>query len=141
MNTVKAREPEIRIIDWQKLLTVALDHPIQTSLFVITFAFLLLVEPPILLSLLLLSTLVYFIFAFGEQSSRLKDASENVSALAEEPAAPQAPAVADNVAAPSTTTEETPRSPARRSTRRPSEAQRSQANPQRSRQRTSRNPK
>jgi hypothetical protein len=141
VNTIKAPEPGIRVIDWQKLLTVALDHPVQTSLFVITFAFLLLVEPPIPLSFLLLSTLVYFIFAFGSQSSRVEGKLDNVSALPGEPTAPQAPVVAENVAAPSATSQETTRSPARRSTRRASEPKRPQANPQRNRQRTSRNPK
>ncbi|CAI8956490.1 conserved protein of unknown function [Methylocaldum szegediense] len=146
MNTINASEPGLRVIDWKKLLNVALDHPVQTSFFVITFAFLLFVEPPVPLSLFLLSTLVYFIFAFGEQSSRVENKAVNVSALTEEPTTPRAPAVAEkvlaeNAAAAPVTAQETTRSPARRSTRRASESQRSQANPQRSRQRTSRNPK
>ncbi|MBP1151731.1 hypothetical protein [Methylocaldum sp. RMAD-M] len=140
MNTVKEPESGTRIIDWQKSLAIILDHPIQTSLFIVTFAFLLLVEPPVLMSLLLLSILVYFIFALGERLARVADRPESSLDLTEKHVPTTGAAVAENIAAASATTKEKPRSPARRTTQRGSDSQKAQAKPQRSRQRASKNP-
>ncbi|BBA33546.1 hypothetical protein sS8_1588 [Methylocaldum marinum] len=141
MNTVKASEPKIRLFDWQKSLTIILDHPVQTSLFIITFAFLLLVEPPVLVSLLLLSTLLYFIFALGESVSRVEDPAESSSVLTEEQAPSTDPAIAESFEAPSTGTGEAGRRPPRRTAQRGNDPQNAQANRQQPRRRASKTPK
>jgi hypothetical protein len=141
VNTVKASEPKIRLVDWQKSLTIILDHPVQTSLFIVTFAFLLLVEPPVLLSLLLLSTLLYFVFALGECASRVEAPAESSSVLAEEQSPSKGSAIAESSAAPLTGMDETNRRPARRAAQRGSDPQSSQASRQQPRRRASRTPK
>ncbi|HYE34907.1 hypothetical protein [Methylocaldum sp.] len=135
MNTAKASEPKTGIPDWQKFISVILDYPIQTSLFIINFAFLLLIDPPVLLSILLLSALVYFIFAFGHRLSQVTDLPESYSDVAKGHFPAANPTAVENFEAHSTPITEPPKSPTRRVAQSASDPQRSQAKPQRTRRR------
>jgi hypothetical protein len=136
MNTTKASEYRLGTIDWQKLLSTMLDYPIQTSLFIINFAFLLLVEPPILLSILLLSALVYSIFSFGDRLSRVVNLPESHPILAEGHITAANPTVVESVEAPpAPITSEPAKSSTRRVSQSAGETRGSQAKPQRTRRR------
>lgn len=126
MNIAKTSKPEIGLSDWQKFIPILLDHPIQTSLFIISFAFLLLVDAPILLSILLLSALVYFIFDFGGQLPRAAERSKTHPNAAVERAAAASSVVADSV------------EPPKRSTRRVAQSASSPQEPQTKPRRTRR---
>jgi len=136
MNRARASEYRIDITDWHKSLSIILDHPIQTSLFIVNFAFLLLVEPPILLSILLLSALVYSIFAFGERLSRVVDLPESHPNLAEGHITALNSTVVESVGAPpAPITSEPAKSSTRRMPQSAGDTRGSQAKPQRTRRR------
>jgi len=120
------------ITDWQKSLSIILDHPVQASLFIVNFAFLLLVEPPVLFSILLLSALVYFVFAFSERLSRSTDLPESKPALAEVAVA-ASPAAETFEASP-----EPPKNPARQVAQNAGGSPEPAAKPQRPRRRAPR---